>query len=272
MSNLTITISTSAETQPATTDTFRFGESNIRIVTIDGEPWFAVADVCDVLGYANSRDTLAKHCRTPGVAKRDMGVVTGYKADGKPAIQQVSVTFINEGNLYRLIIKSRKPEAERFESWVCDEVLPTIRKTGSYTAAAVVQGAPLPEKISAAQVREIQERIFKVCRFAHMSRSAQYDVENALKYQLNTDSITKIRPSDYTAALNILAEMEKQTSDVYLELRIELDSQWYKILRGGTPDVREVKKSWQNRFNALLPAPINWGTLIGILNHTNTVH
>ncbi len=42
------------------------------------------------------------------------------------------MTFINEGNLYRLIIKSRKPEAERFEVWVCDEVLPSIRKTGGY--------------------------------------------------------------------------------------------------------------------------------------------
>lgn len=63
-----------------------------------------------------------------------MGVVTGKKASGEDAVQQVEQAFINEGNLYRLIIKSRKPEAERFETWVMEEVLPTIRKTGQYVA------------------------------------------------------------------------------------------------------------------------------------------
>lgn len=98
----------------------------------NGEPWFLANDVCEILGYSNPRDAVAKHCRTPGVAKRDMGVITGKIADGSDAVQRVEMTFINEGNLYRLIIKSRKPEAARFEAWVCDEVLPTIRKTGGY--------------------------------------------------------------------------------------------------------------------------------------------
>lgn len=114
---------------------FSFESTSVRTFADDhGEPWFCAADVCAVLGYRNPSDAVAKHCRTPGVAKREMGVVTGKKANGEDAVQQVEQAFINEGNLYRLIIKSRKPEAERFETWVMEEVLPTIRKTGQYVA------------------------------------------------------------------------------------------------------------------------------------------
>ncbi len=112
---------------------FNFHSNAIRVVTDEnGEPWFCAKDVCDVLGYKNDSKAIADHCRNAGVTKRYLGVTTGKTKDGGDAAQQVAVTFINEGNLYRLIIKSRKPEAEPFESWVCDDVLPSIRKTGKY--------------------------------------------------------------------------------------------------------------------------------------------
>ncbi|MEV1484407.1 BRO family protein [Pseudomonas aeruginosa] len=101
---------------------FQFDAREVRTMLIDDQPWFCVADICRVLGYANSRDALAKHCREKGVAKRDTLTTKGKQA----------LTFIDEGNLYRLIIKSRKEEAQRFEAWVCDEVLPSIRRSGRY--------------------------------------------------------------------------------------------------------------------------------------------
>lgn len=104
---------------------FSFQSTSVRTVADDrGEPWFSAKDVCDVLGYRNDSDAIKKHCREKGVAKRDTLTDGGMQ----------SLTFINEGNLYRLIVKSRKPEAEAFEQWVMEEVLPAIRKTGSYTA------------------------------------------------------------------------------------------------------------------------------------------
>lgn len=113
---------------------FQFDSAVVRTFADDkGEPWFNANDVCAVLGYKNPRMSVERHCREGGVAKRDTPTSSGIQP----------LTFINEGNLYRLIIKSRKPEAARFEAWVCDEVLPTIRKTGSYAqpqAAATVNG------------------------------------------------------------------------------------------------------------------------------------
>lgn len=104
---------------------FKFESADVRTFADErNELWFLANDVCGVLGYANPRDAIAKHCKQKGVAKRDTPTESGNQ----------EMTFINEGNLYRLIVKSRKPEADRFEEWVMDEVLPTIRKTGRYEA------------------------------------------------------------------------------------------------------------------------------------------
>ena len=95
-----------------------FGE--IRTIEIDGKPYFVGTDVAKALGYTNPRDAVSRHCK--GVVKRDTPTSSGIQ----------SMSYINEGDLYRLIMKSKLPSAEKFESWVMDEVLPTIRKTGSY--------------------------------------------------------------------------------------------------------------------------------------------
>lgn len=107
----------------------------------NGEPWFCAADVCEVLGYANSRQAVQKSCRDKGVSSRDTLTDGGTQA----------LTFISEGNLYRLIIKSRKPEAERFETWVMEEVLPSIRKDGGYisSSATTEQMTALKQRLQA---------------------------------------------------------------------------------------------------------------------------
>ena len=95
-----------------------FGE--IRTIEIDGKPYFVGTDVAKALGYSNPRKAILDHCK--GVTKRDAPTSSGVQ----------SMSYINEGDLYRLIMKSKLPSAEKFESWVMDEVLPAIRKTGSY--------------------------------------------------------------------------------------------------------------------------------------------
>jgi len=88
---------------------FDFNSNQVRVITDkNGEPWFLATDVCAVLGYKNAPDAINKHCRAGGIAKRDTPTESGNQV----------MLYINEGNLYRLIIKSRKPEAAPFESWV----------------------------------------------------------------------------------------------------------------------------------------------------------
>lgn len=97
-----------------------FGE--IRTVTIDGEPWFCLADICRALELGNVSQVKTR-------LNQD-GVITNEVIDSIGRKQVAN--FVNEPNMYRLIFQSRKESAERFTDWVTTEILPTIRKTGSY--------------------------------------------------------------------------------------------------------------------------------------------
>lgn len=97
-----------------------FGE--IRTVIIDGEPWFCMTDICKALEISN-----ASQAKTRLNAD---GVITNEVIDSIGRKQNAN--FVNEPNMYKLIFQSRKESAERFTDWVTSEVLPAIRKTGSY--------------------------------------------------------------------------------------------------------------------------------------------
>lgn len=109
----------------------QFGQ--IRAAGTSDEPLFCLADICKVLELQVS--PTKNRLKSGGVTSIKVGVQTGVRADGTPAIQDVEMIFINEQNLYRLIMRSDKPQAEAFQDWVCGEVLPEIRKNGGYMAA-----------------------------------------------------------------------------------------------------------------------------------------
>ncbi len=100
---------------------FNFNTNEVRTVaTSAGEILFVAKDVCNILDYKNTTQAITDNCRTEGISSRYIPELSN------------TYTLIDEGNLYRLLIKSTKPAAKPFESWICDKVLPSIRKTGSY--------------------------------------------------------------------------------------------------------------------------------------------
>ena len=109
-----------------------FGEVRTTL-SASNEPLFCLADVCKALDISNVSQCKSR-LKQPGVTTNEVGVVTGKKADGTDAIQYVAMNFITEPNLYKCIFQSRRPDAEKFQDWVCDDVLPSIRKTGGYIA------------------------------------------------------------------------------------------------------------------------------------------
>jgi len=138
---------------------FQFQSLPLRVVADGhGNPWFVGKDVCDILGYANHNDAIKTHCKPKGVANR-------YPLETAGGVQYP--VCIDEGNLYRLIIKSNKPEAEPFEAWVCDEVLPAIRKTGGYLT------------------QQAQAKLDKGLGEARRHAARLYDENQALRHSLN---------------------------------------------------------------------------------------
>lgn len=111
---------------------FDFQQNQVRVATIDGESWFLASDVCHILGLidvsaAMSRlDDDERKCLIYNSPVIDRGVINQALNENQ------QINLINESGLYSLVFASRKPEAKIFRKWVTSELLPTIRKTGSY--------------------------------------------------------------------------------------------------------------------------------------------
>ena len=99
---------------------YSFESSNVRIIVEDGEPLFCASDVCKALGYTNTSKALSDHGVEKGITNRYTPTNGGLQ----------NLAYIDERNLYRLVMRSKLPSAEKFQDWVCGEVLPSIRKTG----------------------------------------------------------------------------------------------------------------------------------------------
>jgi len=113
-----------------------FGQ--LSVIVKNNKEYIEAIEVATILGYSNPRDAVNRHCDEDGVVFSDVGVVTGIRKDNSEIIQVVTKKFIDEGNLYRLIVKSKLPSAKRFEKWVMEEVLPSIRKYGTYMSEEVI--------------------------------------------------------------------------------------------------------------------------------------
>jgi anti-repressor protein len=107
-----------------------FGE--LQVLIKDGKEYFPATEIATALGYKNQSDAVSKHCKNDGILAISQNTSEGNSYKKK---------FINEGNLYRLIVRSKLPEAEKFESWVFEEVLPSIRKHGTYMTDITLERA-----------------------------------------------------------------------------------------------------------------------------------
>src|SRR5690606_14725468 len=115
---------------------FEFSDRPVRVINLQGEPWFVANDVACVLGYVNPRDAIAKHCKAPKLI--DLNTVASRDGiRGNPLR-----TIIPERDVYRLVMRSHLPGAEQFEEWVVGTVLPSIRKNGGYLAGQEREESP----------------------------------------------------------------------------------------------------------------------------------
>lgn len=138
---------------------FNFENNQVRTLLINDEPWFVGKDVAQILGYSNPRDALSKHVDDED--KNSVAIRDGNK--GNP-----NQTVINESGVYALVFSSKLPSAKKFKRWVTSEVLPQIRKTGSY-ASPQLTGEELMAKalieansVLARQSKQLEEQKPKV--------------------------------------------------------------------------------------------------------------
>ncbi len=203
-----------------TIQNFTFAQNHIVMtVTLDGEPWFKANDVASALQYSNIREGLSKHVdaedRQTFNLKNlhiDQSSVTNRDGTSAPILSPLggnpNITFINESGLYALIFGSKLPAAKSFKRWVTSEVLPALRRTGTYTMpqAASVQTAVCP--CSGTEYREELYTMrcslmdMRSCKSEHKARSqgttAALKMVTLLLSRADTDEVLK----DWLAFIN----------------------------------------------------------------------
>nr|WP_138500989.1 BRO family protein [Nostoc sp. PA-18-2419] len=141
---------------------FNFESHDIRFVGTADNPWWVASDICKVLAIANVSDAVAK-------LDNDEKLVSLIPTSG----QNREVLCINESGLYSLVLTSRKPQAKRFKKWLTSEVIPAIRKTGSYSSIAESQQSQLPAVT--------QSRLNELFATEASIRQQIKDIENTLR-------------------------------------------------------------------------------------------
>lgn len=126
---------------------FEYQNNKVRTVDVDGEAWFVLKDVCKVLDIADHK-VVARRLDEDEVCQTPLTDSMG---------RQQSTTIINESGLYHVILRSDKPEAAPFRRWVTNDVLPAIRKTGSYNAPQLTRSQLLATALIAAH-EELEEK------------------------------------------------------------------------------------------------------------------
>jgi prophage antirepressor-like protein len=165
---------------------FQFDGAAVRVqVSAAGDPWFNAADVCAALGFGNHRQAIDSHVDSDDVQKLD---ATDSLGRSQPT------NHINESGVYALIFGSTKPVARKFRRWITTEVLPQIRRTGSYSAAPVV-----PQTLAQA-LRLAADQAEQLERQAALIAEQSADVE-ALKRLANTDGL--LTPRDAAKAIGV---------------------------------------------------------------------
>lgn len=146
---------------------FTYGDRPVRVVTIDGEPWFVLADLCKVLGLARSASAISE--------RLDDGVRQTYPiADSLGRTQ--SATVVSEAGMYEVVIRSDKPEAIAFRRWITGEVLPTIRKTGTYSVQPELSREELLARAVLESAEVIKEREARIAELEPPARAWKHMV------------------------------------------------------------------------------------------------
>ena len=191
----------------------QFGE--IRMVEIENKPYFIASDVAKSLGYKNSREAVKQHCRW--VAKHDI-------PHPQSKNKTLQVNIIPEGDMYRLITNSELENAEKFEKWVFDEVLPQIRKTGTYMTE--LKGQEKMFKLMRSEINEMVSMKIKEIeeKCSDYYRPSSFDKSNISSYIKKRLGITKANDEYELVKQRVLLKLgATKWEDVPVEeLRISL--------------------------------------------------
>lgn len=180
---------------------------SVRVTVKESQPLFCLADVCRALKL-NNPSQVKTRLRQTGMQLIDLQTLSKNEGLSINELGNTHATFINEGNLYKCIFQSRSEDAEKFQEWVCDEVLPSIRKTGGYIAAKTED---TPEEIMARALLVAQDtlrrRDERIAQLQRENESQQRKIEQDAPKVTFSEAVEK---SENSILIAQLARLIKQ--------------------------------------------------------------
>lgn len=175
---------------------FNFESVEVRVIKDEqGEPWFIAKDICDVLGIQN----VSKACNRLKDNEKNT-ITNSYSIRGNP-----NTLIVSESGLYKLIMQSRKPEAEKFQDWVSSEVLPSIRKTGKYSVKATDD----PLLATMHTMIALREEQIAIKEEVNINKAEIREIKDRISNQHDTGWVTA---KGYAIKMNLEKDQKKITS------------------------------------------------------------
>jgi anti-repressor protein len=189
-------------------------DSKIRILLIDEKEFFVAKDIATLLGYKRSADAISQHCKKP-VSFRDLQGV-----GNSPTLKLDPQTkLIPESDVWRLIIKSKLPEAEKIENWIMEEVLPSIRKTGLYSL----------QKEEKSKYAEIISETKEVLQLIDLTKDLNPKELFYLQKIMGENSPTKLLGNSFQNAYFLPSEIGKMTGQSGAEINLILEKKGFQF-------------------------------------------
>ena len=224
---------------------FNFNQSNVRVQTVNHEPFFCLKDVAEILEI---KDTKAKNfnLKADGVENFPLIDSMGRKQEA---------TFINEPNLYRVIFRSRKAEAVKFQDWIFEEVIPQIRKTGSYQVPKLNPQKPrkaLPNGLSGEQQEAVIQLHKTLVQAAPKSEQGKLAITlwSAVKSKYGV-SYKELPPEMFAEVLSLMSRVAVEKGVLYGEV---LDAEPKPAVNPNIPCIIKAAEALCSYFEATYTA------------------
>lgn len=236
---------------------FTFEKSPVRTTEINNQIWFLANDICSILKYKNPRRAIELHCKEKGVTKRYTLTKGGEQ----------EMTYINEPNLFRLIIKSKQEKAILFEEWVMEDLLPTIRKTGSYTITinpeqqqAIREAVKNRTQRTGEKYGAVYAKLgnkFKIAKYQQLPAS-QFD--EAIEYLNNRhDQLTYLTNDELCIlcwlckASELMRRQLEQTAEGLFKLKSDYAAAFYTMSNEYMRIINEAKTMLEHKTRSIKP-------------------
>jgi prophage antirepressor-like protein len=218
---------------------FSFDSSiSVRALAVDGEPWFVASDIATALGYTNPQKAVRDHCKRAKSLSSLDGTIRSVQQNQD---LDPKTKLIPEPDVYRLIVRSKLPSAEAFETWLFETVIPSIRKTGGYQTGA----AQDYERITDTQYRELANAITLSGWLFH-GADKRLAAQDRVRATFNIRHLRDLPANQFDAAILLTKDIQERADIVHRAVSEYLNELTRNYIAAGAPCtpvmVRESRK------------------------------